>query len=435
MASRSDPNPYPIVNRAAAHHRQHRASFDLPSGERRGMPLREERRRVDRPARPEVQHRKVGRLPRFDASRKSEDPARVRRHQVDQPFQRQKTPPDQPGVEQRKGRLDPHDAHGAPGQPARLLLVRMRGVVRGDDLDRAVQHAGQQRLAVGTAPQRRVHLEASLLLQILVAQQQVVRRRLAAHAQTLRLRLPHQFDALLRGDVADVVPAAGLRGQRDVALHLPPLALRRDALMTVGMAVGAVVDISSVKKLVDLAVRHDRLADRRGSAHRLLHEFGRLHPAAVVREPHDLRSQRREVRQFAAPALSHGDRPVGDDPHRSVAADDLQLPFEVLRRIGRRVQVGHRADRRIAAAGRRGRTRGDGLLLREARFAQMDMHVHQPRNKVQPPEIDDPVVRPRRRIRNHPVRLHDQPSPLETTPSINPGVLVKRLHRLRNIKK
>ena len=53
------------------------------------MPLREERRRVDRPARPEVQHRKVGRLPRFDASRKSEDPARVRRHQVDQPFQRQ----------------------------------------------------------------------------------------------------------------------------------------------------------------------------------------------------------------------------------------------------------------------------------------------------------------------------------------------------------
>ena len=235
--------------------------------------------------------------------------------------------------------------------------------------------------------------------------------------------------------MADVVLAAGLRGQRDVAFDLPPLALRRDAPMAVCAAVVAVVDIASVKESVDFAVRHDRFPDRCGTPHRLLHEFGRLHPASVVREAHDLRSQGREIRQFAAAALSHGNRPVGLHAHHGVAADDLQLPFEVFRRIGRRVQVRHRADRRIASAGRSGRSRGDGLLLREARFAQVDMHVDQPRNKVQPPEIDDPVLRPGRRIRNHPVRLHDQPPPLETAPAINLGVLVKCLHRLRRIKK
>ena len=110
-------------------------------------------------------------------------------------------------------------------------------------------------------------------------------------------------------------------------------------------------------------------------------------PRPSSENPATVGRQRRKVDQFAASALPHGDRGIGFDAHRGIAADQRQLLLEVLRRIGGRIQVGHRADRRIASVGRCGRTRGDGLLLRETRFAQVDMHVDQPRHEVPAAEI------------------------------------------------
>ena len=162
-----------------------------------------------------------------------------------------------------------------------------------------------------------------------------MRSRLAAHAQSRRLGLPHQTHALLRGDVADVVLAARSGRQFDVALHLPPLALGADSPVAALAAVHAVVDIPAAQQIVHLAMGHDRPADGRRTAHRLLHEFGRLHAASVVRKAHDPRGQRPEVHQLPAAALPHRDRAVGFHAHRGVAADDLHLPLQRLRRVGR----------------------------------------------------------------------------------------------------
>ena len=112
----------------------------------------------------------------------------------------------------------------ARGQAARLLRGGMGRMIRGDHLDRAVRDPRKQGIAVSAAAQRRVHLEATVLLQILVAEQQVVRRRLATHAQALRPGAAHQFDALLRGHVADMV--LGSRSFPPARCHARPAATR-----------------------------------------------------------------------------------------------------------------------------------------------------------------------------------------------------------------
>ena len=254
-------------------------------------------------------------------------------------------------------------------------------------------YMGKQGIAVNAAAQRRVHLEAPVLLQILVAEKQVVRGRLATHAQAPGLGATYQFDALTGRHMADMVLAAGLFRERDVTFHLPPLAFRTDALMPVLTAVLPVVDIAAPQQVVDLAVRHDRLPDLRSTAHRLFHQAVRLHAAAIVRKADDLGRQRREIDQTAAAALPHRDAAVGDYAHDGIAADDVGLRTERLRSIGRRVQVRHRTDRRVSAPCGRGRSGGDGLLLRESRFAQVDVHVHESRNHMPAAEVHGPVGR------------------------------------------
>ena len=129
-----------------------------------------------------------------------------------------------------EGAFQPHDAHGAARQPAGLLgggwgawSVAITSIVP------SVQ-AAHERLAVGTAAQRRVHLEAPLLAQILVAQHQIVRRRLATHGQSGRLwhGAPVRRSPWWRRG-RHGTGSRSFSAERDVALDLPPLALRTDA--------------------------------------------------------------------------------------------------------------------------------------------------------------------------------------------------------------
>ncbi len=193
--------------------------------------------------------------------------------------------------------------------------------------------------------------------------------------------------------MTDVVGTPRFAHQLQVALHLAPLALRRDPPMAVRAAVVAVVDVTAAKQFVRLAVGHDLAARPLHAEHRLAHERLLLHAAAVVREAGHLRSQCSEVDQLTAALLSAGDGAVGDHPHPGVAPDGLQLSLQVFRRIGRRVQVGHGADGGISAPGGRSRTRRHGLLGRESRLAQMHMHVDQPRQDVAAPAVDRAGVR------------------------------------------
>ena len=232
--------------------------------------------------------------------------------------------------------------------------------------------------------------------------------------------------------MADMILAAGLFGQRDVALHLPPFAFGADSLVAVLAAVAAVVDIAAAQQAVDLAMGHDRFADRRSPPHGLLHQLRRLHAAAVVGEPDDVRGQRREIDQLPAAPLPHRDGGVGHDPHHGVAADQVGLHPQVFGRVGHRIEVGHRADGRIAAAGRRHRAGGDGLLVREARFAQVDMHVDQSGHNVPAAQIDRAVGRRAGPVRHKTALLDEERPHLELTSPIDAGIDIACFHRHRD---
>ena len=80
---------------------------------------------------------------------------------------------------------------------------------------------------------------------------------LAGDIHALGLGLADDFDALLCGDVADVIAAAGFPCQLDVPGDLAPLAFRADAGKAVGAGVFAVVDAAAAQQRIDLAVGGD----------------------------------------------------------------------------------------------------------------------------------------------------------------------------------
>ncbi len=247
-------------------------------------------------------------------------------------------------------------------------------MVGGDHVDRAVGDAFQQRVPVGGVPQRRVHLEPPVLLQVGVGQKQVVGRGLAGHVHALGLRPADQRHALLRGYVAYVVGAAGLPGQPQVALDRPPFALRADARVAVGPGVGAVVDVPAPQQGIVLAVRRDQFAQRFRLAHRRAHHVRALHAAPVVGEGDDVRRQRVHVGKLA-PGLVHGDRAVGIHADAGVPGDDVQLDAEVFGAVRHGVQIRHRAHGGITAAGGRQRAGADGFLIRKTRLAQVHVNI------------------------------------------------------------
>ena len=140
--------------------------------------------------------------------------------QLHQPRERDDALFDKIGVEQGEGRLQPDDAHRALFKAAALLLGAVGRVVGCDHVDRPVGDALEQRFAVGPLAKRGIHLEPPVLLQVRLVEQQVVRPRLARHVQPLGLRLADEHDALLRGDVADVVAAARLAHELEVVLKI-----------------------------------------------------------------------------------------------------------------------------------------------------------------------------------------------------------------------
>ena len=105
------------------------------------------------------------------------------------------------------------------------------------------------------------------------------------------------------------------------------------------------------------------------------------------------------------------------------------------RRIGRRVQVGHRTDRGIPPAGRGGRTRRNGLLLREALISQAPKQIDQPRHEVPPPEVHHPVARARFPGGRDAAPFDGDQPRFETTVAENLRVGVKCLHSSLDTKK
>ena len=280
------------------------------------------------------------------------------------------------GVAGGEGRLQPHHPHGALLQAPSLLLGAVGGVVRGDHVDGAVLYPLDEGRAVLPGPEGRVHLEPAVLLQILVAVDQVVGTHLAGHVHPPGLGLPDDLDALLGGHVADVVLHPGLRRQLQVPGDLAPLALGADAPVAVLPGVGPVVDVPAAEEGIVLAVGGDDLVQPFGLRHGGAHQLRALDPPAVVREPRRIRGHGFQVRQGLA-LLPPGDGPVGVDMDHRVPADDLQLLLQVLPAVRHRIQVRHGAHVGEAPPGGCQGAGADGLLIRKSRLSQMNVHINE----------------------------------------------------------
>ena len=86
---------------------------------------------------------------------------------------------------------------------------------------RAVDDAGDHRVAIARFAQRRVHLGVGVVGdrrgQQVVGQREVMRAHLAGHLHAAALALPHRLDRRPGAHVRDVDVAAGHLGEQDVA--------------------------------------------------------------------------------------------------------------------------------------------------------------------------------------------------------------------------
>ena len=139
-------------------------------------------------------------------------------------------------------------------------------------------------------------------------------------------------------------------------------------------AVGAVVDVAAPKQAVVFAVRRDDTVLAGGKPHRRFHHRIGLDPGPVVGKSDDAALQRAHIHQLLSPA-PEGYRSIGEYVDAGVPPDNRQFLLQMLGRVGDGIEVGHRADGGVAAPRRRLRPRADGLLIRRAGFAQVDVYI------------------------------------------------------------
>ena len=247
-------------------------------------------------------------------------------------------------------------------------------MVGGDHVHGAVQDPLPEGVPVPLFPERRVHLEPSLLPQLLLREQQVVGSRLAAHIQPLALGPADQRHALGGGHMADVVGAACLPYQTEIPLYLTPLALPADAPVSMGAGVGPVVDVAAAQQRLVLAVGHDHLPQTAGLFHGLTHPALALHALAVIGKGDHPPRHGLHVGQLLPP-LAPGDGSVRVHGDEGGAGDGLLLAAQRLPILRHGGEIGHGAQRGVAPPGRRRRAAADGLLIRKTRLPQMHMHI------------------------------------------------------------
>ena len=145
--------------------------------------------------------------------------------------------------------------------------------------------------------------------------------------------------------------------------------------MTVGPRVFPVVDVAALDQGIVLAVGGDDLFKGPAPLHQGPHHALALHALSVVAEGDYPGGQGLEVRRLL-PALAPGQGGVWVEVDQVPGRPDQPFLFlQVFDAVRHGVQVGHGADRRIPAPGRRHAAGQHGFLIRKPGLSEMHMHV------------------------------------------------------------
>ena len=270
------------------------------------------------------------------------------------------------------------DAEGGLVELAELLLGGVRGVVGGEDLDRAVLEAADHRLDVVPGAQGRAHLVVGVEApESLVGESEVVRARLGGDADPPPLAFANELDGACGRDVLDVEPAAGDLGEADVAGNHDVFGRGRHSGQAQLHRLEPLVHHAADGQLGHLAVLHDHAVKHLRVFERPPHQRGRGHRRAVVGESD--RAARDKLAKlgefFPLASLAHR----ADGIHMGLPRP-LSLKHDELGgalRVDRGDGVGHAGDRGHAARERGLRSGGDRLVLLVAGLAEVDVEIDQ----------------------------------------------------------
>ena len=248
-----------------------------------------------------------------------------------------------------------------------------------------------QRLDVRGGAQRRVDLvDRVVALHQVLGEDQVVRGDLGGHRVALGLGRADQLHRAGRGDVADVQPGLGVRGQQDVAGDDRLLGDRRPAGQAQDPGQLALVHLRALGQPGLLRVLRDDAVEGLHVLQRAPHQVRVGDALAVVGEdPHAGRGvgHRAELGQPLA-GQAHGDR--ADREHVAVPGLAAQPPdlLDHAGGVGDRVGVGHGVHGGEAAEGGGPGAGVDGLGVLAARLAQVGVQVDQARQGDQAAGVD-----------------------------------------------
>ena len=131
----------------------------------------------------------------------------------------------QVSIEHWKCSFHPYDTEGAPRKSFCLFLCTVRGMICSDHIDSPIPQCFQQCSLIFFSLDRRIHLEPSVIFDIIPGKHQIMRRRFTGDIQSFRLGAAHQLHRFSSGNVTDVIAASCFSYQPDVPLKLFPFTL------------------------------------------------------------------------------------------------------------------------------------------------------------------------------------------------------------------
>ena len=183
-----------------------------------------------------------------------------------------------------------------------------------------------------------------------------MRTGLAGHIHSALFCVSYYADALLCRYMTDMIGTARFISEFEIALYLARFRFRAYASVAVLCRVLPIMYVSAFEQAVHLAVSCDDLAERLRLQHRLSHHVIRLHAVPVIRKSDAAICHTCQVCKLFT-LLSDRDGRVRVYVDAGIPVDDILLHFQVLRRIGDRGEIRHRADGRVTSAGCRLRAR------------------------------------------------------------------------------
>ena len=120
-----------------------------------------------------------------------------------------------------------------------------------------------------------------------------------------------------------------LLGKSEISFNLLPLALGAYSSVSVRLGVSALVNVSSVKQAIVLAMGNNNLVQFFCFEHGRSHCFLVLYPASIVGKSNNLISQSFHIGKLHSPS-SDRYRTVGQNIYYSVTFNYIKLFFEML---------------------------------------------------------------------------------------------------------